>query len=140
MLNEMPLEEFRSYTDTEINRTRMENVRVVVKKKQRRRRYERVAGAKVVLKPVHLSCLFGGNIGGFGRPGFDTEFAKLFDFATIGTFATAIEQPGTLEYIVALADWCKSKGIIVKCHPLVYNLEPLRPPSMAGDYRRVDGT
>lgn len=134
-LNTASMPEFRAYTDGLIATNRTANLTLTVLKRNWYGGTKPLAGAAVKLAPVHGSCLFGCNLGGFGYPGFDALFKDVFDYATLTTFWCQMERADgslNLDSAVLLAQWCASNGITVKGHPLIYAYEGVRPKALAG--------
>lgn len=87
--------------------------------------------ARIEITQTRHAFLFGCNAFGYdpadpspSQKAYQTEFAALFNYATLPFYWGAFEQsPGKQDYarLQAMADWCLAHGITPKGHPLVWH-------------------
>ena len=107
------------------------------KQRFRLRFFKKEGGIKIPLssKSVRVvqktsDMLFGVNLGGINRPGVNDYMEKVFNYGTIGTFWKWLEETeGNYDFTYhrAVAQWAIDRGMTLKGHPMLYNLEYLCP-------------
>ena len=109
---------------------------------------EPIPGAKLAIEQTRHAFLFGCNFFAFGKQPNDrdeqayrTQFAELFNFATIGFYWPSYERrqgAPNHAYAETVARWCREHGITPKGHPLAWNFsDPRWLPDDSDEVRRL---
>lgn len=105
-----------------------------------------VPGAKVRIEQVRHDFLFGCNAfmvarckGPEAEEAYRRQFAALFNYATLGFYWSNYERERgkpNYTYTDQVVDWCRSRGITCKGHPLVWDYTG-DPPWMPREFEEI---